>query len=187
MQPSAAFLRGLNPLLPAGPAPVPGPAAAWASTGARGSRHPHSQPPFLWPAGGFRQAQGSQAPAQPRQGCAGTPGLCFVPCPALALVHHPVVMCTPPVPPRLPAATSSSGETAQERSAKLAQGYSQDPETGRWLKHGPALLAAAANDRCIFGCAGRACHWAALRARPLLTVALHASGLQGAARRSRPV
>ncbi|KAK2079185.1 hypothetical protein QBZ16_002876 [Prototheca wickerhamii] len=40
-------------------------------------------------------------------------------------------------------------ETPRERSARLAQGFTYDPATGRMLPHGPALLAAARHDKPV--------------------------------------
>ena len=40
-------------------------------------------------------------------------------------------------------------ETAAQRSARLAQGFSFDPTTGRMFRHGPALIAAAKQDRDV--------------------------------------
>jgi hypothetical protein len=57
----------------------------------------------------------------------------------------------PPKRRRAPNGTRAPSytETAAQRSARLAQGFSFDPTTGRMFRHGPALIAAAKQDRDV--------------------------------------
>lgn len=62
--------------------------------------------------------------------------------------HHYLIIC-PPIVFHIAGAFSAPMETPRERSARLAQGFTYDPATGRILPHGPALLAAARHDKPV--------------------------------------